>query len=65
MPDVTGIDVIKESVKLAKRPKVGLITAWDDISRVSKDKDLKVDFVIKKPFDLSELSRCINDVLGG
>jgi hypothetical protein len=28
------------------------------------DEEFKVDFIIKKPFDLSELSKHINDVIG-
>ncbi|MGR3303142.1 MAG: PAS domain S-box protein [Candidatus Scalindua sp.] len=61
MPDVFGYDVIKALNKLEKRPKIGIITGWDEKLKPIDDEGLKVDFIIKKPFDLSELSRHIND----
>ncbi len=63
MPDMSGHDVVKVIDELDKRPRVGLITGWDEKIETINKKDLKVDFTIKKPFDFSELSRCINDAI--
>jgi signal transduction histidine kinase len=63
MPEVYGYDVIKALNKLEKRPKIGIITGWGEKLKPMEDEDLKVDFIIKKPFDFSELERHINDVL--
>jgi CheY-like chemotaxis protein len=62
MPDVTGRDVIKELYTLDKRPKVGLITGWRLEMEDVKKEDLKVDFVVKKPFKFSELRRDIRNI---
>ncbi|MGR3301913.1 MAG: response regulator [Candidatus Scalindua sp.] len=63
MPDVFGYDVIKALNKLEKRPKIGIITGWGEKLKPIDDEGLKVDFIIKKPFDLSELTKHINDVM--
>jgi PAS domain S-box-containing protein len=60
MPEINGREVIKALDTLNKRPKVGLITAWNHES--IKDEDLNVDFVAKKPFKLSELRKDINNI---
>jgi len=61
MPEVTGHDVLKALNELDKRPKVGLITGWDE--KLTFDEgELKADFVAKKPFKLLELARQIDDV---
>ena len=62
MPNVTGRDVIKELDTLDKRPKVGLITGWRLEMEDVKKEDLKVDFVVKKPFKFSELRRDIRNI---
>ena len=64
MPVVCGYDVIKALNKLEKRPKIGIITGWDEKLKPLENEDLKVGFIIKKPFDLSELAKHINDVIG-
>jgi len=63
MPIVTGYDVIKAVNKLEKRPGVGVITGWDQKLKSLKEKGLEVDFVLLKPFDLSALTRHINDMI--
>ncbi|MDR4497719.1 MAG: response regulator [Candidatus Scalindua sp.] len=62
MPDISGRGVIKILDTLDKRPKVGLITGWSEKIQPSYKEDLKVDFIVKKPFSFSELSKEINDV---
>jgi CheY-like chemotaxis protein len=62
MPNVYGYDVIKALNKLEKRPKIGIITGWGEKLKPIDDEELKVDFIIKKPFDFSELTKHINDL---
>jgi two-component system cell cycle sensor histidine kinase/response regulator CckA len=64
MPNVFGYDVIKAINCLATRPKIGIITGWEGNLDLLEEYDKKVDFVIKKPFDLPVLSRLINDAFG-
>ena len=62
MPDVSGKDVIKALSTLSTRPKVGLMTGWRyKIEDAEKD-GLEVDFIVRKPFNLSKLKRDINDL---
>jgi len=61
MPEVTGHDVIKALNGLDKRPKIGLITGWDE-KLTFEGGELKADFIVKKPFKLLELARQINNV---
>ncbi len=60
MPEVGGREVIKMLDTLNKRPKVGLITGWSEKKDIFSMEDLKVDFIVKKPFEFSELIKCIN-----
>ena len=60
MPDISGYDVIKALNKLNKTPKIGMITGWDENPSLLKEKGIKVDFVVKKPFDFSELASRIS-----
>ena len=62
MPDVFGYDVINALNNLEKRPKIGIITGWGEKLKPIDGEDFKVDFIIKKPFDLSELSRHISNL---
>ncbi len=63
MPNVYGYDVIKALNELANRPLIGMITGWGEELTPLDDEELKVDFIIKKPFDFSELTKNINDAL--
>ena len=62
MPEVSGRDVIKELNTLDKKPKVGLVTGWSEELESSHNEDLQIDFIIRKPFDFSDLSKQINNV---
>ncbi|MCP4269629.1 MAG: response regulator, partial [Candidatus Brocadiaceae bacterium] len=64
MPNVLGYDVIKAINGLANRPKVGIITGCEGNLNMLEEYDIKVDFVINKPFDLPGLSMLINDAFG-
>ncbi len=61
MPNAYGYDVIRALNKLEKRPKIGIITGWGEKLKPIDDEGFKVDFIIKKPFDFSELTKNIND----
>jgi len=63
MPEVTGYDIIKTIGTLEKKPKVGIITGWEDAYKTEKGETLKADFIVRKPINFSELTRCINNVL--
>ncbi len=62
MPEVTGMDIVRSLDMLDKRPKVGIITAWKHKFKNVTDKSLNVDFIIRKPFELSELRKEINNL---
>ncbi|MGR3174454.1 MAG: response regulator [Candidatus Scalindua sp.] len=62
MPEVFGYDVIKALNGLDKRPKIGIITGWGEEIKPMEEEDMKVDFILRKPFDLSDLSSHINAV---
>ncbi len=61
MPDVFGYDVIRAFNWLEKRPKIGIITGCGEKLRPVDEEGIKVDFILKKPFKLSELSKYLND----
>jgi len=63
MPDLSGLDVINTVDGLEKRPCLGLITGWSDNVDNKEKEELKVDFVLKKPFDFTELTNRINNVI--
>ena len=63
MDKVTGYDIIRAINKLDKRPKIGITTGRSKkLKYIDKEDDLKVDFIIKKPFNLSELTKHIDDL---
>jgi len=62
MPDVSGRDVVKMLNELENMPKIGIITGWCEESNPVISEEFKVDFVVRKPFDFSELAKQINDV---
>jgi DNA-binding response OmpR family regulator len=62
-PEVYDYDVIRDLNKLKKRPKIGIITCWSGKLMSIKNGDLDVDFISRKPFDLSRLLRQISEVI--
>lgn len=64
MPNVFGYEVIKVLNELEKRPKIGIITGWGEQLKPIDEEGLNVDFIIRKPFDFSELTKNINDAFG-
>ena len=61
MPDILGYDVIEVLNKLEKRPKIGIITGWGKKLNPMQE-CMDVDFIARKPFDFSELTKQINDL---
>ncbi len=41
---------------------MGIITGWEDAYKTEKGETLKADFIVRKPINFSELTRCINNV---
>ena len=64
MPDVFGYDVIKALNELEKKPRIGIITGLGEKLNPMEDEGLEIDFIIKKPFDFSDLTKHINDAFG-
>lgn len=64
MPHVFGYDVIKALNLLEKRPKIGIITGWGENLRSIKEVGEEIDFIVRKPFNFSELTKKINEEFG-
>ena len=60
MPETGSREVIKMLNTLNKRPVVGIVTGWSEDKEVFSVEDMKVDFIVKKPFDPSDIMTCIN-----
>ncbi len=65
MPEVFGYDVIRALNDLERRPKIGIITGWGEKLKPIEDENIKVDFILKKPFDFSEMMRLIDNAFSG
>lgn len=63
MTDVSGYDVINTLNELEKRPKIGIITGWGEKLKPLEE-NLKVHFIVKKPFNFKELTKRINEAFG-
>ncbi len=64
MSSVMGYDVATFLNKMAKKPKIGIITGWSEQIRAKEREEMNVDFLVKKPFEFPELEKEINSVLG-
>jgi two-component system cell cycle sensor histidine kinase/response regulator CckA len=64
MPGICGSDVIMAIINnTKKRPKIGIMTGWCEHDETLDQVGLKVEFIIRKPFKLSELTKRINENL--
>ncbi|MHC4268817.1 MAG: hybrid sensor histidine kinase/response regulator [Planctomycetota bacterium] len=64
MPGVCGSDVIMAiNNKAEKSPIIGIMTGWCEYNETLDEAGMKVDFVIRKPFRLSELTKRINEFI--
>ncbi len=64
MPKVSGYDVAMFLDTLEKKPKFGIITGSSELIHTKEREEMKVSFVIRKPFDFLDLTKHINDVFG-
>ncbi|MCP4266456.1 MAG: PAS domain S-box protein [Candidatus Brocadiaceae bacterium] len=62
MPKISGQEVVRALNKLNNRPKIGIITGWDNDLKLKEDEGLVIDFIIKKPFNFAELTRYLNNI---
>ncbi|MBT7590542.1 MAG: hypothetical protein HN561_05665 [Candidatus Scalindua sp.] len=56
--------MIKVLNTMEKIPKVGIITGWAEEIKPIDEEGINVDFVIRKPFNSSELTKHINELFG-
>ncbi len=64
MPGICGSDVVTAITKNTDiRPIIGIMTGWSDHDEALDQAGANVDFVIKKPFKLSGLTKRINENL--
>ena len=61
MPNISGYDVIRCLNELQNRPKIGIISGWSNRLKPIDEEGVNVDFIAKKPFNLSELKKFINE----
>ncbi len=62
MPNISGYDVIRHLNELEKRPKIGIISGWGKKLKPMDEEGVNVDFIAKKPFELLDLKKQINEV---
>lgn len=62
-PEAFGYDVAMSLDALRKRPKIGIITGRDELIDTSEREEMKVEFIMKKPVDFTELMKNIDDAL--
>ena len=62
MPNAYGCDVVRELHNLEKTPKIGIITSGEEELKPMERESMTADFIVRKPFQLSELARNINEI---
>ncbi len=62
MPKVSGYDVVKTLNRRDRTPKIGMMTGWDGKLISKDDKDVNIDFILKKPFEFNVLAKYINEL---
>ena len=62
-PEVYDYNMIQDLNRLKQRPRIGIITCWSGKILTIKNGDLDVDFIARKPFNLSRLLRQIREVV--
>lgn len=65
MPDMTGLTLTEELMKLGLGIKVGMITTVDDQIQIKQAKAAGASFVLSKPFDDEELHRHLLPLVQG
>lgn len=65
MPDMTGLTLTEELMKLGAGIKVGMITTVDDQNQIKQAQAAGASFVLTKPFEDSELHRYLLPLVQG
>ncbi|KJY84378.1 response regulator [Vibrio galatheae] len=65
MPDMTGLTLTQELMKLDQGIKVGMITTVDDPNQINQAKGAGASFVLTKPFEDDELHRYLLPLVQG
>ena len=63
MPEMNGIDTLKEIRMSNKEVDVIMMTAYGDAQNIEQAQNLNVTYYISKPFDLFELRNKIREIL--
>lgn len=65
MPEMTGLILIEELMKLGDEIKIGMITTVDDQLQIKQAKQAGASFVLSKPFEDAELHRLLLPLVQG
>ena len=65
MPDVPGWEVVEAVKQLDPKTPVVIISGFDRQRAARRAKELKVELVISKPFELEALVKSVRGLLGG
>lgn len=65
MPEMTGLTLIQELMKLGEEIKIGMITTVDDQVQIKQAKEAGANFVLSKPFEDAELHRLLLPLVQG
>lgn len=58
-----GLDVYKEAIKINPNQKAIIVSGYSKTERIEQAQALGVNAFIQKPFELSEISACLGDLL--
>tara|TARA_B100001964_G_scaffold227182_1_gene276831 strand:- start:430 stop:579 length:150 start_codon:yes stop_codon:yes gene_type:complete len=47
---------------MEEKPKIGMMTGWNEKIKEKEENEPKINFIIKKPFEFSDLVKHINDL---
>lgn len=65
MPEMSGLTLIKELMKLGEEIKVGMITTVDDQLQIRQAKSAGASFVLTKPFEDADLHKLLLPLVQG
>lgn len=63
MPDMSGLDLLKLFISNGYKGKVIICTGYKDDQRLYKDKEIKIDYIIEKPYQIEYMYKAIIDLL--
>lgn len=62
MPDMDGLEIARQIKKLSPETFTILMTGWNVKLEADKTSTINIDAVLKKPFQLSEISKIVNSI---